>query len=524
MRRIYDQFKRLLKRPEKKPDRNPMPVAPLTDAFRDYVADGLTPERLAALLKEADAGDVASQAELFDQMEERDGHITGDISKRRNVILDADFVVEPASEDRRDRQVAEAVDEMIDGITNWPDILVSLQDAVGKGFAPIELGWDYSEGQVWVDKFDFIEQKRFRFADSAGILSRVPLLITDDDPLGIEIPAFKVMMHRYGGMSGHVVRAGIYRICAWWHLFKNYSVKDWVGFCEVYGMPLRLGRYNPGASKEDKDALAIAVQTLGTDAAGIISKSTEIEFITGSSGSVPGDLYKGLADFANKEMSKAILGGTLTSDVDGKGSYAAANTHNDVRHDLINADARAMAATIRDQMIRPWVGYNFGWDVPVPHYRGSYKKFDAAEHAEWLDKFADRMDIPVSHVREKFNIPAPEKGEECLKAKNTPQPDTAASKLVVAAKTPNTSRNENLDFLDMVLGRIGEESDGPLGKMLDPVKNILDRSASLEEFRDGLAAAFPEMDSAALGAVIETAMLAADLGGRYESGQGAAND
>lgn len=520
MRRIYDQFMRLLKRPEKRPDRNPMPAAPLTDGFRDYVADGLTPERLAELLKEADAGEISRQAELFDQIEERDGHITGDMSKRRNVILDADFVLEPASDDKRDQAVAEAVNEYLDGITNWPDILVSLQDAVGKGYAPIELHWDYSEGQVWVDKFEFIEQKRFRFTDGSGILSRVPLLITDEDPLGIDIPPFKVMMHRYGGMSGHVVRAGIYRICAWWYLFKNYSVKDWVIFCEVYGMPLRLGKYDPGASKEDKEALAIAVQALGTDAAGIISKATEIEFLTGMSGSVSGDLYQGLAGFANKEMSKAILGGTLTSDVDGRGSYAAANTHNDVRHDLINADARALAGTIRDQLIRPWVGFNYGWDVPVPKYRGSFKKFNPEEHAELLDKFADRMDIPVSHVREKFNIPAPEKDEECLRAKIAPKNEIEASMVHVAAKQPNEPENEEMDFTGMISEQIGEASDTSIAAMLEPVKEILAGAESLEEFRDALVRAWPDMDTAALGSVIERAMLASELGGRYEASNG----
>jgi len=37
------------------------------------------------------------------------------------------------------------------------------------------------------------------------------------------------------------------RVCAWMYLFKNYAVKDWIGFPEVYGMPLRVGKYEPGA-------------------------------------------------------------------------------------------------------------------------------------------------------------------------------------------------------------------------------------------------------------------------------------
>lgn len=513
---LYDQFDRPIERAEKKPERRPLATAPLTDAFRDYVADGLTPEHLAGILKEADAGDLRRQAELFDQLEERDAHIIGETSKRRNVILDADFVLIPASDDARDVKVVEDVESVISDITDWAEVLVSLQDAVGKGFSCFEQNWDVSEGQAKVEKFDFIEQKRFLFTDNSGILSKVPRLITDDDPLGIEIPAWKVIMHRYGGKSGNVVRSGIYRICAWWYLFKNYSIKDWVVFCEVYGMPMRIGKYDTGASKDDKDALEIAVRTLGTDAAGIISKATEIEFITSNSGSVSADLFENLARFGNKEMSKAILGSTLTADSDGKGSYALGNVHNDVRIDLINADCRAIASTIRSQFIRPYVGFNYGWDTPVPKYEGSFKKDDSKEHADILDKFADRMDIPVSHVRKKYSIPEPQKDDELLRPKNSPVSASLENAPRYIAKTPNNARKQNLDILDMVSGRLGEQADTHIQNMLKPIEKIMAKSGSLNELKTNLMEAYSDMAAGDLGELIAKAMAAADLMGRYE--------
>ena len=513
--RIYDQFGRLYEKPEAKPERRPLAAAPLTDAYREYVTDGLTPERLAAILKEADAGNLARQAELFDLLEERDGHIVGDISKRRNVILDADFDLEPASDDTRDMKVYEECKRMLEGITDWPDVLESLQDGVGKGFSCFEQHWDVSEGQAWVEKFEFLEQKRFSFVDDAGILTKVPRLITDEDPLGIDIAPWRVMMHRYGGKSGNPVRSGIYRICAWWFLFKVYAIKDWMLFCEIYGMPLRVGKYDTGATEDEKQDLEIAVRTLGSDAAGVISKATEIEFIQAKGGSVNADMYKGIPEFGNREMSKAILGGTLTSDVDGRGSYAAANTHNDVRHDLINADARAIAATIRQQLIRPWVGFNFGWDTAIPKYKGRYKKEDLEVHAKNLDLFADRMDIPVSHVREKFHIPEPQKDEECLRPKNTPKNEMAAAKGYVVAKNARDARNENLASLEGFMGELEAQGDEHIGAWLEPVEKIMAVSQDIHEFRENLAQAFPEMDTARLGRLIEGAMTASDLAGRY---------
>ena len=512
---LYDQFGREIPRSEKKPDRRPLAAAPLSDAYRDYVADGITPERLASILREADAGDIGRQAELFDTIEERDGHIIGEVSKRRNVILDAEFTLAPASDDPKDIKIYEELSAAIENITEWPDVLVSLQDAVGKGFACIDLDWDVSEGQAQIQRFEFIEQGRFLFHDKTGILSHVPLLITDEDPMGVEIPSWRTMMHRYGGMSGHATRSGIHRICAWWYLFKHYAIKDWLVFCEVFGMPLRLGKYDPGASETDKDALETAVRAIGQDAAGIISKSTDIEFPDTGTKSGTADLYQGLAAFGNKEISKALIGGTLTADVDGKGSYAASNTHNDVRLDLINADARAIATTARSQLFRPWVGYNYGWDARVPRYTGKIVKENLKEHADMLDKFADRMDIPVSHVRTKYSIPAPEKGEELLRPKNAAQfaaKRNAPGNPVIARAD---ARLTVLDDLVPVLERLGGQADDLVADRLNVIRDIMDQSGSMTEMKTRLADAFSDFADDDLGNLIAEAMATANLMARF---------
>nr|NJM04363.1 DUF935 family protein [Desulfobacula sp.] len=324
--------------------------------------------------------------------------------------------------------------------------------------------------------------------------------------MGIDIPPFKMMIHRYGGKSGHPVRSGIYRICAWWYLFKNYAVKDWVVFCEVYGMPLRLGKYDTGATPEDKDALAIAVQALGSDAAGIISKNTEIEFISGMDGAVTADLYERLASFANKEMSKAIVGSTLTADSDGQGSYALGKIHNDVRLDLINADAKAIAATIRNQLIKPYVGFNYGWDTPVPQYTGQLKKEDLKGYSDIIEKFADRMDIPAGYIRKKYHIPAPKDGEETLRPKIGPISARLENGPCYTAGARKPGENEILETTDLLSGRREDETDVHILAMLKSVKNIMADSGSLEEVLEKLSGAFPKMDTSDLGELIAQAM------------------
>jgi phage gp29-like protein len=525
---ILDQFGRPFEQ-QKRPERHPLAAAPISDAWREYVSSGLTPQRLAGIFREADTGDVARQAALFEQVEEKDGHLTGERTKRQNAILDVDFQVFPASEDSRDVRVAEFVREYFQNCADWEDVLVSLQDGVGKGYAGLETKWDVSGGQALPSGFEFVEQKRFLFQDRSGLLSRTPRLITDSDSMGVEIPAWKMLFHRYGGKSGHPTRSGIYRVCAWMYLFKNYSIKDWVVFAEVYGMPLRLGKYGAGASESDKDALVQAISSLGSDAAGIISRSTEIEFVETVKGTASGDLYKTLASFCNAEMSKALLGQTLTAEVGETGSYAASQTHNEIREDLLKADARAVAATIRDQLIRPVVGFNFGWDTDCPGYRPVFDEpEDMKTKSEWVTALLDRgVAMPASFIRREFRIPEQEKDEEMVgqtrepvAAKQIerpgyttlprPLPDQGGGKAVAAKSEPEK------DTAD-IYGDQARKNAGPLvDGMVDEVRKLVSGASSLEEIRDRLPELVGMMASDALAEELGNAFMASELAGRYE--------
>ncbi|MHB1350105.1 MAG: DUF935 domain-containing protein [Desulfobulbaceae bacterium] len=510
---LFDQFGREIKRP-KVPDQRPLAVAPLMDGFREYVTDGLTPERLASVFKEADQGNVRRQAELFDQLEEKDGHLLCERDKRKNIILDLQFAVEPASDSARDGQVAEFVNNFFGNYADWDDCKTAMQDAVGKGYAGLEIFWDVSMGQAVPSKLDFLEQTRFQFTDPAGRYRRTPRLLSDEFPMGEEIPAWKVLFHQYGGKSGNPNRAGIYRVAAWMVLFKHYTLKDWVVFCEIFGMPLRLGKYDQGATKDDKAALYAAISSLGTDAAGIISKSTEIEFIE-TAGKASGDLYKALAEFCNGENSKAILGQTLSAEVGDRGSYAAGKVHDGIRKDLLLADGRAQAATTRNQLIRPLVGFNFGWDTPLPKYTAVLEEDeDLGKKAEWFEKVTNKMQVPVSWARQQFRIPEPARGEEMVGGPQFAQPFPA--KLVVAKDRP-IAVNPGAAVIEQLTGKaVGE---GDLADDLAPVRELLEQSTTLDEFRDRLLEAGESMDMASLGAMMQRAFALAELSGRFDASQ-----
>src|SRR4030042_1087402 len=89
---ITYQFGREFKATQK-PSRREIAVVGIRDRWSQYPSDGLTPVRLAQILKEADQGDVYRQMELFEEMEEKDTHLSAELLKRKNGVNCLDFDV-----------------------------------------------------------------------------------------------------------------------------------------------------------------------------------------------------------------------------------------------------------------------------------------------------------------------------------------------------------------------------------------------------------------------------------------------
>lgn len=123
-----------------------------------------------------------------------------------------------------------------------------------------------------------------------------------------------------------------------YYLFKAFAVTNWASFTEIFGKPVRIGKYLPGTSSSEKEELWDMLLNAGTDLVMMTSENIDVQFLDFAGKSGSGDLYERLAEFCNKEISKRILGQTMTTE-DGS-SLGQAKIHNYVRKDILEADAR----------------------------------------------------------------------------------------------------------------------------------------------------------------------------------------
>ncbi|MDW5298478.1 DUF935 family protein, partial [Acinetobacter baumannii] len=92
------------------------------------------------------------------------------------------------------------------------------------------------------------------------------LRLNDGSPDGAEFWDFGWFNHLHQAKTGYISRSGLYRVLAFPFVFKNYAVRDVMEFLEIYGMPIRIGKYPSGATKEEKMTLQRAVMLIGRNA------------------------------------------------------------------------------------------------------------------------------------------------------------------------------------------------------------------------------------------------------------------
>lgn len=443
-------------------------------AWPDSYAGGLTPKRLASILRACDNGEIDAFMTLAEEMEERDPHYASVLGQRKRAISGIVPTVKPASENPVDQKIADWVREHIAEATFMPQLIEDLLDAVGKGFAVVEIVWEITAAEWRPAQLKWQPQRYFRPDRETGEEIR---LLTDAEPIeGEPLAEGKYLQHRAPLKSGQVFRAGIARVVSFSWICKAYTLKDWAAFVELYGLPIRLGRYGEAATEKDIEVLYRAVANIGTDAAAVVPKHMDIEFVETSANGGSQPIFENLARFVDEQISKAVLGQTMTSD-DGS-SMAQAKVHNDVRLDIAQADARAVGMTIKRDLVAPAVRANFGQDAAVPDLI-----IEVAEPEDVSGRVSDIVALASAGVsfrqaeaRALVRMSDPEKGDE-LFGGAAPKTATATAALATARLAPSAP----LDDLDEIIETMLEGWPEVMAEMLGPIRAAIEDAADLPD-------------------------------------------
>lgn len=507
-------------------------IALLQHQMIESQLDGLTPAKAARILKDADQGNLTAQAQLFDDMLDRDTHLLAEYDKRRGAPVSLDWRIEPPSNASAAEKAAAAyAEEMLrDTVDDLEDVIHAMMDAPGYGYAGIELEWE-KWGRDWIPNFHPRPQTWL-----TTDMQRRTLRLADGTADGAELQPMGWILHTPAKIkTGYLGRAGLFRACLWPFLYKSYAIGDFAEFLETYGLPIILGKYMAGATHEEKASLMRAVAALGHDARAIMPEgmALEVQKITGGG---EGSHHLAMVDWADRAQSKAILGQTTSSEAKATGlGSGVADLHNQVRLDILRSDARQLAGTLTRDLVYPLIALN---RPGVDSYRRCPRLvFDLGE-AEDLAAYADAlpklvgvgMAIPRSWAHDKLRIPQPDAHEPVLTAPAPSIYPTAALRgparyraAALAALTAASNAPRDTDPADQITPELTRRAQPVVDDWAARIEKLLADQPNLtpEQIQSALIDAYGDLETSELVEIMAQAFALAELVGRDDVTGGA---
>ena len=317
-----------------------------------------------------------------------DLHLTGCFAQRYFKTLLKSFVIV----DKDGNEDVEAV-KIFKSKWFYYFLLYSL-DSIAWGHSLIQLG-DVIIDAKGISKFRDVELvPRDHVCPEYGVLLRER---SDSPDQGIPF--------RDGALSDWCVEVGEHHDlglllkCSPHALSKKNMTAYWDVFGEIFGMPMRVGT-TTSQNPADRKQIEVMLEEMGAAGWAVFPEGTTVDIKESSRGDAY-NVYDKRIDRANSEMSKGVLGQTMT--IDNGSSHSQSETHLEVFDNICKADARLLEYVINDdlipKMIRlgfPLVDRSFAWD-------------DAATYTPEQQRELERMllqyfDIDPSYFIDKYKI------------------------------------------------------------------------------------------------------------------------
>lgn len=462
------------------------------------VAGSVDVDRVAEIIQSAQNGQLEPLFALYRDMIATHAHLQGRFGDRKEAVVGDPLNIK-AVEKRvaADLVAAKVVEDQVKCLPSWEAACLHLLDSslypvavVEKVFRPVQrvLTWtpDGAAAPITV-------QIRYELAELVPVphelldfsQGRLQLRCTDADgrPNGslADIDPARYIVHRGHTLSTPDSWGGPLRSLVFWWLLGIMSREWWARFLDKYGMPFLVGKYDQAddASRSIMErAFSLATKLGGL----VVSRETEVE-IKQAAASDAGDAFEKFHRIANEEMSKLILGQTLSSDAKSTGlSDGGASDQGEIRQDKRRFDARRLGATFTFQLFEQILRYNgIQGRAPLAMW-GSVSIAEMKAYADWLQSLKQGglriADAGLETLSELFGMPI--ERDPAPAAPAVPGGGLLPMSVQLHSAGLGAGRAQAANEAIM---RTGAARLAPaLGKMYAPIEGLIATSASPEEF------------------------------------------
>jgi phage gp29-like protein len=289
-----------------------------------------------------------------------DSHLESVWSVRCSAASGAPWFCSAGGEGAKEKEAARVFAEQL-GSLDIPRIIEEMMDAVAYGYSPLEVIWVPDNGRWGVGDIVGKPPQWFEFDQENRLVFRAG--VTGTEPL----PENRFLIARRRPSYANPYGVKVFSKCCWPATFKKNGFRWWTVFVEKYGGAFMYGKYPGNAGEQYKAELLAALEKMIADAVAIAPEESEITIDSLANKGSVSTVHREYIEASNKEISKAVLGQTLTTDIGSAGSCAAAQAHNLVRQDLAASDRRRVS-TCFNRLAAVWTFYNYGAGVFPPAF------------------------------------------------------------------------------------------------------------------------------------------------------------
>lgn len=456
------------------------------------------------LLERGNGG--AQSFELYRDLR-RDGKVFSGLQKRKLALISRPWQVDPIDAGEAGQRDAAVVLAMLKSVM-FDKLCAELLEALLVGFVPAEIVWTYRNGMITPDRILKRAQRRFVYVQTDPNASPELRLLTAANMLtGEVIDPKKFIVHRVNQEDDNPYGTGLGLQLYWPVFFKRKGILSWNKLNDRFGSPTPWGKYPKSAGAKEKGTLFDALRAMSNDGVMMTPEGMSIELLESKlTGSI--STQKDLCAYMDSWISEVILSQEATQSTGATG--AASKEREDVRLDLVQADADLLSDTLNSTLIKWFCEYN--GLAPCQVSRVIKKPEDLKSSSETDVNVASMGFRPtLVAIRAKYG----EGWEEAPVSAvgGAPGLNDKPASFAEAAARPSFADQE---LLDAALQALPDESlQGQMASMIAPLRAMLNESDPDSQALLGwLAEQFPAADDRTLQDHLARLLFAAQVWGR----------
>lgn len=459
---------------------------------------GILPDPDPVLRKRGDG------AEVLEDLAADDMVCTAIQTRKHETLRRRDYEFTPgAAQGEEPQPAAQALcDDLVADLENLDlyTLFAEILDAPYHGFSPIELSWAADNGRLRLVNaqakprrwFGFDDENRLVFRPSTGE-NKVP-------------PPGKFLLARHFPSYDNPYGLRLLSRCLWPVAFKKGGVQFWMTFCEKFGVPWVVGKMNT-ANTGDRQRTLNELISMVQSAVAVVSGGTEVQIVEPAGKS--GDLHRSLVSHWDQAISRVLMGQTLTaSEGQEHGTQALGQTHHQVLEAYAEADVQLLTAAMNELA---WIYAQVNSPGVLAPVFGFVEPEDLAGQAE-LDTKLKGLGVRFTHAHFTRVYSLPE-DEFTLEA----APGASQGAAEFSAGDPGFTPEQQA--LEDLVARVMAEAGGVAEEQTARIADIIRRAESFEDMAMLLAEELAVPAGDGFQDLLERAVLAADLWGRFSAKQ-----